>query len=223
MSNVPVVCVQQQEADQHQRRADHRDDEEAGGRPAAPDRVVLVTPVGDDEPHRDQHELEEHEEHDQVEGQRTCRCCAASIRSTSATSAGSPAAVRALGGAARPGSTTPAARSARPAAPTARRRRGASARRARRSRSRRTAAAKSPPVVGPSDPRPDGRGPASTVATASAEPASPCGRSPADAEQHGERAEQRQPDQQLEPADHRCTSPDDQRRPRRRRPRPPSR
>ena len=59
MSNVPASARDQQEPDQHQRRPEHREDQEPGGGPPPADRVVLVAPAVDHEPHRDQRDLEE--------------------------------------------------------------------------------------------------------------------------------------------------------------------
>ncbi len=55
------------DADQQQGRAGDREQQESGRRPTATLRVVRVAPPGDDEPHRDERELEEHEEQQQVE------------------------------------------------------------------------------------------------------------------------------------------------------------
>ena len=51
------------DADQHERRADHREQEELRGRVDA----VVVAPAADEEVHRHEHDLEEHEEQEQVE------------------------------------------------------------------------------------------------------------------------------------------------------------
>ncbi len=54
---------QRHDADEHQRRAGHRVEEELGGRIGA----VAVAPPADEEVHRDEHDLEAQEEDDQVE------------------------------------------------------------------------------------------------------------------------------------------------------------
>ena len=51
--------------DEHERRADHRVEEELRGRVHA----VLVAPPADQEVHRHEHDLEEHEEQEQVEAE----------------------------------------------------------------------------------------------------------------------------------------------------------
>jgi hypothetical protein len=59
--------AQADEADQHQRRSRHREQQEPGRRAPTPLGVVGVAPPGDDEPHGDQRQLEEHEEDQQVQ------------------------------------------------------------------------------------------------------------------------------------------------------------
>ena len=53
------------EADEHERRTEHREQEELRGRVDA----VLVAPSADQEVHRHEHDLEEDEEHEQVEAE----------------------------------------------------------------------------------------------------------------------------------------------------------
>ena len=53
------------EPDQHEGRAEHREQEELGGRVDP----LLVPPTGDEEVHRHEHDLEEDEEHEQVEAE----------------------------------------------------------------------------------------------------------------------------------------------------------
>ena len=62
------VGTQQQEPDEHHSRSSHGHDEESARGAPSTDGIVLVAPIRDDEPHRDQHELEEDEEDDGVEG-----------------------------------------------------------------------------------------------------------------------------------------------------------
>jgi hypothetical protein len=57
----------EQEAHEHQRRPGHGEDQEPGRGLSAGHRVVGVAPSVDDEPHRDQRDLEEHEEQHHVE------------------------------------------------------------------------------------------------------------------------------------------------------------
>ena len=56
------------DADEHERRADHRVQEELRGRVDP----VLVAPAADEEVHRHEHDLEEDEEHEQVEAEEAC-------------------------------------------------------------------------------------------------------------------------------------------------------
>ena len=53
------------DADEHERRAEHREEEELRGRVDA----VVVAPATDEEVHRHEHDLEEDEEQEQVEAE----------------------------------------------------------------------------------------------------------------------------------------------------------
>ena len=68
-----AVLVQEGEADdadEHERRAEHREDEELERRVDP----LAVAPPADEEVHRHEHDLEHHEEEEEVEASRTRRC-----------------------------------------------------------------------------------------------------------------------------------------------------